>query len=118
MPFRSRFALQYQLQNVARSDRPRTFEEVKAAQDPDEIARLENGESYVGPVVEDRPVAEVYVHADRYRAGEWRVEYFDDDDCPYVTIFAGPSAEQRAGDYYQAIKAGGLKTVRAWPPKH
>jgi hypothetical protein len=38
--------------------------------------------------------------------GDWRVEYFDDDGAGYVTIFAGPSAEARARDYFEAMQAG------------
>ena len=38
-------------------------------------------------------------------AGEWRVEYFDDDGGCYVAIFAGPAAEQRARDYRDALSA-------------
>jgi hypothetical protein len=32
---------------------------------------------------------------DRSGLPEWRVEYFDDHGGCYVTIFAGPFAEQR-----------------------
>jgi hypothetical protein len=65
-----------------------------------------------------RVYAEVYVHEDRYGEPEWRVEYFDDDGGCYVTIFAGPSAEQRARDYFAALKAGAMKIVRDGPPTH
>ena len=52
---------------------------------------------------------------DRREAGEWRVEYFDDDGGCYVTIFAGPEAEMRARDYADALKAGVLKRVTVGP---
>jgi hypothetical protein len=98
--------------------RPRSFEEVVAASDPAEMARLANGESFIDPAVEKKFHAEVAVHEDRYGSSEWRVEYFDDDGGCYVTIFAGPSAEQRARDYFAALKAGAIKIVREWPPTH
>ena len=52
---------------------------------------------------------EISVFQDRKQAGEWRVEYFDEDGGCYVTIFAGPGAEKRARDYGDALKAGVLK---------
>jgi hypothetical protein len=55
---------------------------------------------------------------DRDGNGEWRVEYQDDDGGCYVTIFAGPGAERRARDYFNAIKSGALKTVRYGPTEH
>ena len=50
--------------------------------------------------------------------GEWRVEYQDDDGGCYMTIFAGPKAERRARDYFNALKTGALKTVRDGPLEH
>jgi hypothetical protein len=38
----------------------------------------------------------IHVFEDREHAGDWRVEYFDDDGGCYVTIFSGPMAQQRA----------------------
>jgi hypothetical protein len=38
----------------------------------------------------------------REAPGDWRVEYFDEDGAGYVTIFAGPWAETRARDYFEA----------------
>ena len=40
----------------------------------------------------------IAVFEDRREAGDWRVEYFDDDVGCYVTMFAGPGAERRARD--------------------
>ena len=34
----------------------------------------------------------------------WRVEWFDNDGRAYITVFAGPSAGERARDYHDAIK--------------
>src|SRR3954454_21578170 len=75
-----------------RNTRPRTFEEVVAAQDPTEMARLARGDRFVDPSV-NAFHGEVSVNEDRFGTGEWRVEYFDDDGGCYVTIFAGPAAE-------------------------
>jgi hypothetical protein len=36
----------------------------------------------------------------------------------YVTIFAGPAAERRARDYFNALKTGILKTVRDGRSEH
>jgi hypothetical protein len=36
--------------------------------------------------------------------GDWRVEYLEEDGAGYVTIFAGPSAEARARDYFEAMQ--------------
>jgi len=74
-------------------DRPRTFEKVRAATDPEEVARLNRGEKYTDLAVADPFQREVSVHEDRYGRGEWHVSYFDDDGGCYVTVFAGPAAE-------------------------
>jgi hypothetical protein len=95
------------------ADRPRTFEEVVAATDPEEIARLNRGEKYQDQAVRDPFQREVVVFEDRYGNGEWRVEYNDDDGGCYVTVFGGPEAEWRAREYYGALKTGQLRTVRA-----
>jgi hypothetical protein len=42
--------------------------------------------------------------------GEWR--FVDEDGGCYVTIFAGPVAEQRARVYYDALKGGTLEVIR------
>jgi hypothetical protein len=52
---------------------------------------------------------EIGVFADRFGRPEWRVEYQDDDGACYVTIFAGPDAEQRARDYQAALYAGAIR---------
>jgi hypothetical protein len=49
---------------------------------------------------------------DRDHNGEWRVEYEDDDGGCYVTVFAGPAAEQRASGYFNALKTGTLQAIR------
>jgi len=56
-----------------RNTRPRTFEEVVAAQDPTKMASLTRGDRFVDPSV-NAFHGEVSVST-----GEWRVEYFDDD---------------------------------------
>jgi hypothetical protein len=61
------------------ADRPRTFEEVVAATDPEELARLNRGEKYDDSAVADPSQRQVCVHEDRYGSGEWLVSYFDDD---------------------------------------
>jgi hypothetical protein len=50
----------------------------------------------------------VQVCKDRNGLEEWRVEYFDSDGGCYVTIFAGPIAEQRARSYQRALIDGKL----------
>ena len=42
---------------------------------------------------------------------DWDTE--DDDRGCYVTIFAGPAAEQRARTYYEAPQTKRLPTIRA-----
>jgi hypothetical protein len=94
-----------------RGSRPRTFEDVVAAQDPTEMAHLERGEHFTDPSVSPFH-GEVSVNEDRHGSGEWRVEYFDDDGGCYVTIFAGPASERRARDYFASLKSGRLKIQR------
>jgi hypothetical protein len=55
---------------------------------------------------------QVTVIEDSDATGDWRVEYFDDEGACYITSFAGPQAEKRACDYFQALKFGRLQTVR------
>jgi hypothetical protein len=40
----------------------------------------------------------------------WRVEWFDSDGRAYITVFAGPSAGERARGYHDAIRDGRLRT--------
>jgi hypothetical protein len=61
------------------SDKPRSFKEVVAAQNPAERARMENRETFNDVMVRNPFHQEVSVHEDRDDTGEWRVEYFDDD---------------------------------------
>jgi hypothetical protein len=91
-------------------NKPRSFKEVVAAQDPAERARLANSESFED--VSSPFHQQVTVIEDSDSTGEWRVEYFDDDGGCYVTMFAGPKAEQRARDYFTALKFGRLRAVR------
>jgi hypothetical protein len=93
-------------------DKPRSFKEVVAAQDPAARARMENGERFNDVLVRNPFHQEVSVHEDRDGNGEWRVEYFDDDGACYGTVFDGPKAERRARDYFDALKFGRLRTVR------
>jgi hypothetical protein len=69
------------------------------------------GDRFVDPSV-NAFHGEVSVNEDRTGTGDWRVEYFDDDGACYITVFAGPKAEQRARDYFQALKFGRLRAVR------
>jgi hypothetical protein len=50
---------------------------------------------------------------DRLVPDDWRVEYFDHDSRCYVTVFAGPAAQQRARIYFDALTAGTLKAACA-----
>jgi hypothetical protein len=94
-------------------DKPRTFKEVAAAQDPAERAWTEKRQTFTDVLVHNPSHQEVSVQEDRDGTGEWRVEYFDDDGACYVTAFAGPKAEQRARDYFHALKFGRVRTARA-----
>lgn len=40
----------------------------------------------------------------------WRVEWFDSAGLVYITVFAGPSAGERARNYHDAIRDGRLPT--------
>jgi hypothetical protein len=42
--------------------------------------------------------------------GLWRIEWFDSAGAVYITVFAGPSAGERARDYHDAIRDGRLRT--------
>jgi hypothetical protein len=73
---------------------PRSFDEIIAVLNPAERARIERIETFSDP---NAPVgeAEVSLAEDRDQPGEWCIEYFHEADG-YVTIFAGPMAQQRA----------------------
>jgi hypothetical protein len=47
---------------------------------------------------------------------DWDTE--DDDRGCYVTIFAGPKAEQRARTYYKALQTKRLPTIRDGASSH
>jgi hypothetical protein len=101
------------------ADRPRTFREVIAAEDPAERERMERAETFKDASIDRddfRAAATVVEH--RGGNGEWRVEYFDEDGTPYVTIFAGQEAERRARDYFGSLKTRRLKIVRAGASSH
>jgi hypothetical protein len=49
---------------------------------------------------------------DKKASGEWRVEYIGDDGGCFVNIFAGPRAEDRARDYFGALRTGALASYR------
>jgi hypothetical protein len=83
---------------------------VVATLDPTERARIERIETFFDPNVENSE-AEVSLSEDRDRPGDWRVEYFH-RSVGHVTMFAGPRAEERARDYFNALKSGGLNIIR------
>jgi hypothetical protein len=60
----------------------------------------------------DQWAREVFVHPDCKGGPHWLVEWGDTDGGCYVTVFDGPVAEQRARDYFEALKSGRLKVVR------
>jgi len=100
------------------SERPNTFAEAAVIQDPEEVTRLERGESYDDPAVAETFLRPVAVFEDRYGSGAWRVEYFDDDGGCYGTVFAGPEPERRAREYFAALKIGQLRTIRESAVSH
>jgi hypothetical protein len=59
------------------ADRPRTFEEVAAAQGPADRERWERGDTFKDAGVENDFHADIHVQEDREHPGEWRVEYSD-----------------------------------------
>ena len=97
------------------ADRPRTFDEVVAAEDPAERERYYRAKNYRDRAVEHDFHADVWLVADRNEKGVWRVEYQDDDGGCYVTIFSGADAKQRALDYFEALQLGHLRTIREVP---
>jgi hypothetical protein len=60
-------------------DKPRGFQEVVAAQTPDERERLAAAEAFKDVLVRNPFQQDVTVIEDRDGTGEWRVEYFDDE---------------------------------------
>ena len=84
--------------------KPRTFAEVVAAEHPTGRALMDKVEEFEDPTVSDPFQCEVSVHEDLHGAAAWRVEYFDSDGGCYVTTFAGPEAEKRARDYFDALR--------------
>jgi hypothetical protein len=58
------------------------------------------------------PAREVFVHPDCEGGSHWFVEWGDSDGGCYVTTFDEPMAEQRARDYFDALKSGRLKVLR------
>jgi hypothetical protein len=99
--------------------RPQTFEEVRAANLNDpfhaaRIARLDSGERFDDATANsgDPWEREVSVHPDCEGGSHWLVEWGDSDGGCYVTTFDGPMAEQRAHDYFDALKSGRLKALR------
>jgi hypothetical protein len=49
--------------------------------------------------------------------GSYVVEYTDTEGGAYVTVFAGPKAENRAREYFDALRLGQLKIIQA-DPRH
>jgi hypothetical protein len=80
---------------------------------PQSGARRERGDAFEDVTVSSSFHREVSVREDRDGTGKWRIEYFDADGGCYVTVFAGPKAERRARDYFDALRFGRLRTVRA-----
>ena len=98
--------------------KPRTFAELVAAIDPALRERIQRAQVYRDPAVQNDFHADVILKQDLEGNQEWRVEYQDDDGTCYATIFAGPVAERRARDYFNALKGGVIKTLRAGAPSH
>jgi hypothetical protein len=48
--------------------------------------------------------------------GSYVVEYTDTEGTAYVTVFAGPESENRAREYFDALRLGQLKIIQANPP--
>jgi hypothetical protein len=97
------------------ADKPRTFEEVVEATDTALRERIERAQLYCDPAVQNDFHSDVILQEDLDGNGEWLVSYQDDDGAIYLTVFSGPEAEQRARDYFEALKSGGIRTVRADP---
>jgi hypothetical protein len=97
--------------------RPRTFAELVAAIDPVTRERIKRAEVYRDPTVENEFHGDVILQEDLNGNG-WLVCYQDDDGAIYQTVFSGPKAEQRARDYFGALKGGSIKTIRAGASSH
>jgi hypothetical protein len=80
--------------------------------------RIERTQLYCDPAVENGLSRRGHPARGPGGQREWRVGYQDDDGGCYLTIFAGPQAEPRARDYFEALKNGRIKTVRASPAQH
>jgi len=63
------------------ADKPRSFDELVAAEDPAARERRERGDTFKDAGVENDFHADVNVQEDREHPGEWLVEYFDEDPC-------------------------------------
>jgi hypothetical protein len=72
---------------------------------PTERTRLGRVETF------ERDQVEVSLGEDRDEPGDWRVEYSDEGGDCFVTIFAGPAAEQRARAYFEALRSRHLKII-------
>jgi hypothetical protein len=102
------------------ADRPRTFEEVRAANlaDPYRAARIAcvwtMGERFDDPsgASDDRRAREVIVHPDCGGGDFWQVDWGDRDGGCYTANFDGPIVEQRTRAYFDALKSGRLKVLR------
>jgi hypothetical protein len=75
------------------ASRPRTFEEVVAAQSPDDRTRWDASETFN----DGRSDVTVIQNRD----GDWNVEWLGSDGECYVTVFAGDAAEARARGHSQ-----------------
>src|SRR5262245_35116143 len=98
-------------------DRPRSFEDVVAAQSETDKARWERSETFKDASA-PAGLDDVTVIESGRHPGEWHVEYFGDDGECYVTVFAGPAAETRAREYFKALREGRVKIVREGPVAH
>jgi hypothetical protein len=65
-----------------------------------------------GQPADERAVEREALNIFDAEGGACVVEYFDERGRSYVTVFAGPQAAKRARDYYDALKAGLLVTIR------
>jgi hypothetical protein len=92
------------------ADRPRTFEEVVAAQSPADRARWAASDTF-----NDGQSDVLVIEA---CDGDWQVEWIGSDSECYVTVFAGEAAEARARAYFAALKSGALKVIRSGPVQH
>ena len=80
--------------------------------------RIERAEIYNDPAVENDFHGDVILHEDLARQRRMARRISGRRWGCYMTIFAGPKAERRARDYFNALKTGALKTVRDGPLEH